>query len=402
MDAAAGRNCARYRRRLVELEHEVAETSRGHARARWGALSQLGAHFADVVRELDVLRAHGREEAQVGTVAAVAERYRRATMATLRVAFLSALVLELCAMIGTALVAATIGLQLAAGTIGLSAGLCVLLLAPELYAPLRGVGQQFHASADGLAGAARIFERLDAPTAVGRHGGAAAPDPARAPVVLDDVRFAYDGGAPVLDGVSLSLAPGETVALVGPSGCGKSTLAALLLGLADPQAGTVRCGDTALAGVDPDAWRARVAWVPQRPLICADTLAANVRLAHPGASDAEVQRALCSAGLGALLDTLPAGAATPVGDGGRRLSAGEAQRVALARAFIRDAPLVVLDEPTAHLDARVAAEVEDALLELCATRTALLIAHSPRLAARADRVVALGDGVPVAPLELAA
>jgi ATP-binding cassette subfamily C protein CydCD len=370
----------------------VGLAAQAHARTRWQVLGQLGAHFADVVRSLDVLRAHGREQAQVQTVGAMAERYRVATMATLRVAFLSALVLELVAMIGTALVAATIGLQLAAGHLALADGLCVLLLAPELYAPLRGVGQQFHASADGFAGAERIFAVLDEPPLVTRRGEQVAPDPRRDAVVLEHVDFGYGDGPLVLGDVTLTLGAGETVALCGPSGGGKSTLAALLVRLADPVAGTIRCAGADLAGIDLDAWRARLAWIPQRPVVVAGTIADNVRLAAPDASAAAVTRALGSAGLGPLLAGLPAGIDTAVGDGGRPLSAGEAQRLALARAFARDADLVILDEPTAHLDAAAAAAVTDAVAALCATRTALVITHDPALAARADRVVELRAG----------
>jgi thiol reductant ABC exporter CydD subunit len=370
----------------------VGLAAQGHARTRWQVLGQLGAHFADVVRSLDILRAHGREQAQVQTVGAMAERYRVATMATLRVAFLSALVLELVAMIGTALVAATIGLQLAAGHLSLADGLCVLLLAPELYAPLRGVGQQFHASTDGLAGAERIFAVLDEPPLVTRDGEQAAPDPRRHAVVLEHVDFGYGDGPLVLRDVSITLGPGETVALCGPSGGGKSTLAALLVRLADPVAGRVRCGGTDLADADLDAWRARLAWIPQRPVVVAGTIADNVRLAAPDASAAAVTGALQSAGFGPLLAALPAGVDTAVGDGGRPLSAGEAQRLALARAFVRDADLVILDEPTAHLDASAAAAVTDAVAVLCATRTALIITHDPALAAKADRIVELCAG----------
>lgn len=383
----------------------VGLAAQGHARTRWRALGLLGAHFADVVRHLDVLRAHGREQAQVSTVGAMTERYRSTTMATLRVAFLSALVLELVAMIGTALVAATIGLQLVAGNVGLADGLCVLLLAPELYAPLRGVGQQFHASADGLAGAERIFAVLDAPPLVAQDGRRPAPDPRREPLVVEDVGFAYPGGPPVLSGVRLTLEPGASVALTGPSGGGKSTLAALIARLADPTQGRLHCGGVPLTAVDLEAWRARLAWVPQRPVVVAGTIAENVRLAAPQASDAVVEQALERAGLGAFVAGLAAGIDTPVGDGGRALSAGEAQRVALARAFARDADLVILDEPTAHLDAATAASVGEAIAALCAGRTALLVTHDPQLAARTDRVLVLRDGRVVEPLreaELAA
>lgn len=368
--------------------------ARAHATARWRALSVLGAHFADVVRELDVLRAHAREQAQAAQVADVAERYRVTTMATLRVAFLSAFVLELVAMIGTALVAATVGLQLAAGSLRLEDGLTVLLLCPELYAPLRGVGQQFHASADGLAGVEEVLAITDAPDAVApvdAAGRRPAPDPALRPVGLLEVAFAH-GDQPVLRDVTLVLQPGELVALTGDSGAGKSTIAALLLRLVNPTTGTVWCGATDLCDVDAEGWRARAAWVPQRPLVLADTLVANVRIGRPGASDTEVLAALVQAELGHLVQTLPAGIETRIGDGGRRLSAGEAQRVGLARAFLSEAPLLVLDEPTAHLDAATAAAVERRLLACCAGRTTLLITHSPALAAQADRTVRLQAG----------
>jgi ABC-type transport system involved in cytochrome bd biosynthesis fused ATPase/permease subunit len=224
-------------------------SARHSVRARWRALALLGAHFADVVRGLPTLRAHVRAGAQTATIGAISDRYRRATMATLRIAFLSALVLELVAMIGTALVAATVGLQLIDGALSLQAGLAVLILAPELYAPLRAVGQQFHASADGLGAAERILAFLDEPATVSRPAAPRpAPDPACDAVELRDVTYAYPGAErDVLRGLSLRLAPGETVAIVGPSGAGKSTLAALLLRLADPLAGSVTCAGSGSA-----------------------------------------------------------------------------------------------------------------------------------------------------------
>lgn len=363
-------------------------------RARWKALATLSGHLLDVVAGLETLRAFNRAEAQADTIATASDRYRRETMATLRVAFLSALVLELLAMLGTALVAATIGVQLIAGELGLEAGLTVLILAPELYLPVRNLGAQFHASADGLAAAERIFEALDEPATVSVPARPApAPDPSQAVVRLEDVRFEHTGrpGA-VLDGADLALRPGETVALLGPSGAGKTTLASLLLRLTEPSQGRVSCGGVDLREVDPADWRRHLAWVPQRPTLFAGTVADNVRLAAPEASDREVDSALVAARAREVVASLPDGLATVVGDGGRRLSAGQAQRLALARAFLRDAPLLILDEPTAHLDPATAALAEEAIARLVRGRTALWIAHRPGAAARADRVVVLEDG----------
>jgi len=376
----------------------VGRAAEALTRRRWGTLAALSARFLDLVSGLETLRAFGRAPAGARALGEAGERLRRETMATLRVGFLSALVLELLATLGTALVAVTVGVQLAAGALGLQAGLTVLLLAPELYAPLRELGAQYHAGADGLASAERILEVIDAPPTVHvRPLAQAAPDPALTAVAVTAVRFGYPGrGAPVLDGATVVLEPGRATALVGRSGAGKTTLARLVARLADPASGTVACGGVDLRDVDPRAWRRRIAWVPQQPTVFAGSVAANVRLTRPDASDAEVANALEAAGAAGFVAALPDGPATAVGDGGRRLSAGQAQRVALARAFLADAPLVVLDEPTAHLDAGSAATVEDAIARLARGRTTLLITHRPELAARCDRVFELRAGHVVA------
>ena len=380
--------------------------AQSRTRARWQALTLLSSHFLDVVRGLETLRAHRRELAQVETIAAVGERYRAEAMGTLRLAFVSALVLELSAMLGTALAAATIGVQLTAGHLSLDAGLTVLFLAPELYGPLRAVGQQFHATADGLAAASRLLEVLDpgvSPAGAGPLAGTAAraasdppldvPDPRLVPVRFEQVSFAYPGtDGEALRGVELALEPGELTALIGPSGAGKSTLAALALGLEYPSGGRVSCGGVDLRAIPTQVWRGRIAWVPQRARLFADTLAANIALAEPGAAQARIRWAACQAGLSDLIASLPAGLQTRIGDGGRRLSAGEGQRVALARAFLADASLVVLDEPTANLDAAVAARIADAILRLAQARTVLLITHDLELAARADRTLVIRAG----------
>lgn len=358
-------------------------------RRRWQALRLLSTHFLDVVRGLPTLRAFNRSEAQVERISRVSDDYRRATMGTLRVAFLSGTVLELAATLGIALVAVTVGVRLVEGGLGLEAGLTVLVLAPELYLPLRNLAAQYHASADGLAVAERLLDLVEKPDAPA-HGVLVAPSPRHASVQLEGVSFSYPARqGTVLAGVDLDLEPGETVALTGPSGGGKSTVAALLLLLAEPAAGRVTAGGVDLARCDPAAWRAQVAWVPQRPTLFRGTVADNIRLGDGAARDSAVREAAVLAGADVFVQALPDGYGTVVGDGGRPLSAGQIRRIALARAFLRDAPLVILDEPTADLDSASAELVGDAIERLLAGRTVLLITHRAELEARADRVVRL-------------
>jgi ATP-binding cassette, subfamily C, bacterial CydD len=359
-------------------------------RERWQALRLLSIHFLDVVRGLPTLRAFNRASAQGDAIADVSERYRRTTMATLRISFLSGSVLELAATLGVALVAVTVGVRLDRGSIGFQAALTVLVLAPELYLPLRQLGTQFHASADGLAVAERILALIEAAPATARNGTRPAPSPAVAAVRFEGVSFAYPTRpGRVLENLDLELQPGETLALVGPSGAGKSTVASLLLGLAEPTAGRLTVGELDLRAVDPAAWRRLLAWVPQRPTIFRGTIADNIRLGNPSASDLAVRVAADRAGVSSFAGALPRGYETIVGDGGRPLSAGERRRLALARAFLRDAALVVLDEPTADLDPPNADRVARAVTRLCIDRTVLLIAHRPELVDSADRVVLL-------------
>jgi ATP-binding cassette, subfamily C, bacterial CydD len=369
-------------------------------RERWQSLRQLSTHFLDIVRGLPTLRAFGRAEAQVTAIGQVSERYRKATIETLRVSFLSGSVLELAATLGVALVAVAAGIQLVDGALGLQAGMTVIILAPELYLPFRKLGAEYHASADGLAIAERMFSLLDAPDTALRGGQRLAPSPAHATVALENVSFAYPAReVAVLDGLELVLAPGETVALVGESGAGKSTVAALLLGLLEPMSGSVTVGGLDLGSCQIDAWRRLIAWVPQHPSLLRMTVSDNIRLADPEATDEMVREAAASAGADQFISVLPDGYGTVIGDGGRSLSPGERRRIGLARAFLRDAPLVILDEPTADLDPAGVALVAAAVRRLQAGRTVLLIAHRPELVQYADRVVRLVDGVVVTQAE---
>jgi len=373
----------------------IGRATEQRTRERWHALRVLSTDFLDLVRGLPTLRSFNRAGAQARRVADVSERHRRATMGTLRLTFLSGTVLELAATIGVALVAVVVGVRLVDGGLGLQAGLTVLVLAPELYVPLRRLGAEFHASADGLAVAERMLALLDAPVAAGPGGARRAASPALAPVRLERVSFSYPTRpARVLDELDLEVAPGETVALVGESGAGKSTVAALILGFLAPTGGRVTVGGVDLSECDVAAWRRLVAWVPQRPALLRGTVADNIRLGAP-ASDAAVRSAASLAGADAFVTALPRGYATLVGDGGRALSPGERRRIGLARAFLRDAPLAVLDEPTADLDPASVELVARAVRDLGARRSVLLIAHRPELVAHADRIVLLEGGAAV-------
>ncbi|QCX77735.1 ATP-binding/permease protein CydD [Streptomyces sp. YIM 121038] len=353
---------------------------------QWRLLSRLSGHFLDVVAGLPTLKVFGRAKAQAEAIRKITGEYRRATMRTLRIAFLSSFALELLATISVALVAVTIGMRLVHGDMALYDGLVILILAPEAYLPLRQVGARYHAAAEGLAAAEEIFEVLETPV----PPGGSAPVPA-GPLSVEGLAVRYPGrAADAVSGVSFTVGRGETVALVGPSGCGKSTLLNVLLGFVEPSAGRVRVGDADLADVSLERWREQVAWVPQRPHLFAGSIAENVRLARPDAEDGAVREALRAAGALEFVDALPLGARTALGEDGAGLSAGQRQRVALARAFLADRPVVLLDEPTAALDGATEAGVVEAVRRLAVGRTVVLVVHRPALLAVADRVVRVG------------
>ncbi|NTU79470.1 MAG: thiol reductant ABC exporter subunit CydC, partial [Chloroflexales bacterium] len=312
----------------------------------------------------------------------------------LRVAFLSALALELIASLGTAVLAVELSLRLIGGQLAFAPALTALILAPELYQPLRLLGQRRHAAMAGREALGRIAAILATP-APAPPATSVAPPTSHA-LTFAGVHYAYTAGArPALRGVDLAVAEGQTVALVGPNGAGKSTLASLLLGFARPDAGSIQIGGVALDALDLVAWRRRVAWVGQRPALFAGSVAENLRLARPAASQAALEEAARAAGAYDFIVALPQGFDTPIGVGGARLSSGQRQRLAIARALLKDAPLVILDEPTVHLDAASEAAVRSGLRQLLRGRTALVVTHSPGLMADAERVVQLCDGVVV-------
>jgi thiol reductant ABC exporter CydD subunit len=363
--------------------------TRTHSDRQFRTLQILSGHFLDVVSGLPTLKIFGRAKAQAQIIGEVTDRYRRTTMATLRLTFLSSLVLELLASLSVALVAVAIGLRLLGGHLDLRASLFVLVMAPEAYLPLRQVGAEYHASAEGLSAAESIFEVLDQP-APERGTLTACPNPARNGLSVESLRVTYPGrDVPALDGASVSVGAGERVAVTGPSGCGKSTLIAAVLGLVTVDSGKICVGERDLADLDPDAWRTQVAWVPQRPHLFAGSVADNIALGSKGVSTLRLEQAVLDAGLSELVGRLPEGLDTVLGDRGAGLSAGERQRVALARAFLRDAPLMLLDEPTANLDGQTEADVVQSLHRVTSGRTVVVVTHRPALLAVADRVVDL-------------
>jgi ATP-binding cassette, subfamily C, bacterial CydD len=378
----------------------IGSTTSQITRHQWGLLSRLNAHFLDVLQGLTTLKLFGRSARQADVIARISDQYRRATMKTLRMAFLSALALELVATLSVAVVAVEVGLRLLYGAIAFPQALLVLLLAPEFYLPLRALGAKFHAAASGVAAAERMRAILDegeaeesAPTAPTR---AAIPAPPYA-IAFEDISFRYPGASePALDQVSFVVPAGARVAIVGPTGAGKSTLAALLLRFGEPDSGEILVNGVPLRETDTRAWRERIAWVPQRPHLFHDTIAANIRLARPSATDEEVQRAATLAGAREFIQALPDGYATVIGEQGARLSGGQAQRLAIARAFLRDAPLLILDEPTSQLDPAQDAAITEAVSRLARDRATFVIAHRLRTVVDADLILVMDHGRVVA------
>ena len=370
----------------------IGSAAEQRTKRRLRALSLMSAYFLDVVRGLATLRAYRRGRAQVETIAQTSEQFREETMGTLRVAFLSALALELAATMSIALIAAVIGIRLVNGSVELAPSFAVLVLAPELYLPLRAVAAQFHASADGLAAARRVFELIDlAPAVTAPVAAFVAPDPSSAAIRLEKIDFAYEGrAAPVFSGFGCEIRPGERLLVAGESGAGKTTVLSLLLRFADPQQGRITVGGVDLRDLDPDEWRRRIAWLPQNPRLPAGTIAEVLRFAAPEASEEQLSTALEAAGCTTLVAALPDGLDTRVGEGGRQLSSGERRRIALARALVREAPLLLLDEPTAHLDAVAAAQILLALERLERKQTVVIASHDASLLPVVERTIRLG------------
>lgn len=360
-------------------------------RRQWRQLLAMSAHFLDAVQGIATLKLFGRARDEVALIARISEDYRRTTMAGLRVAFLTSAVLEFFASLSIALVAVLFGARLLHGQFGFFPAFLVLLLVPEFFSPLRGLATHYHARMSALAAAGRIFDILDIQP--GRHRGQERPAPGAVSIACAGLSVAYGQGRRVLHDVDCVFPAGRMTAIVGRSGAGKSTLAMAILGFVAPEAGTVLIdGTVPLEVLDRAAWWRQLAYVPQSPRIFAGTIAENLRLAQPAAEDNALREALARAKLLDHIERLPDGLATRVGEGGAGLSGGQIQRLALARAFLKDPPILILDEATAHLDLETEAEIVDAIFDLARGRTAIVIAHRLRTVRRADQILVLAGG----------
>ncbi|MDP3972793.1 MAG: thiol reductant ABC exporter subunit CydD [Candidatus Nanopelagicales bacterium] len=370
---------------------------------QWRTLGVLAGHFLDILAGMATLKAFGRARAQAGQVRRISDEYRRTTMGVLKLSFLSSLALELIAMLSVALVAVSIGLRLVDGNITLAAGLLVLVLVPEVYLPLRQVGLQYHAAAEGLGAAGElvaILEQADAGPEVpadGDPGLPEMPDLSSSVIRFRNIVVDYGRrGRPALDGINFEVEPGRITALVGPSGSGKSTVLALLARFVEPTSGDFQVDADGrsidISRIEPALWRTRICWIGQQPHLLPGSLAENVRLAAPTATDEQVIDALAAVGLDSWMEHLPAGLDTRIGDGGRSLSAGQARRIAFARILCADPQLVLLDEPTAALDGDSEDELIEQIVRLAEGRTVVIVAHRESLMRIADVLVEVRDG----------
>ncbi len=369
---------------------------------QWTILSRLAAHFLDVIQGLATLKIFGRARDQLRIIARISDDYRKTTMGVLRVAFLSALVLEMLATISVAVIAVEIGIRVMRGHMAFFNAFFILILAPDFYQPLRLLGSRFHAGMEGVAAAERIFAILETPPpqAITSPNTAPIPQTVLKRHLAGDFRIRFegvsvrfqDGKRRALEDIDFDIHRGEHIALVGPSGAGKSTIAHLLMRFLEPTTGRIRLNDLPLAAIDAQAWRKHIAWMPQRPYLFNMSIADNIRLARPEAGMKEVVRAAKLAFAHAFIQNLPAGYNTMVGERGARLSGGQIQRIALARAFLRGAPIVLLDEPTANLDPETEEQIQQALTTLLVDRTALIIAHRLHTIRSADRILVMQQG----------
>ncbi|NTU52636.1 MAG: thiol reductant ABC exporter subunit CydD [Chlorobiaceae bacterium] len=362
---------------------------------QWKTMSRMSGHFLDMLQGLSTLKLFAQTKSRRDGVVEASENFRRSTMQVLKIAFLSSLTLELVGTLGTAVVAVSIGMRLVSGALPFRPGLFALLLVPEFYLTLRQLGTKFHAGMEGVTASKEMYEILDRAPGIPEAGSntLTAGEASTLPIVIDKLSYSFPGGKkPALDGVSLSIEPGTVTALTGPSGAGKSTLLNLLLRFIEPSEGAIALGSRRVREFTLDSWYEHIAWVPQHPFLFNATIRENLLMARRNANTQELEKALKEAGLLDMVRSLPDGLETMIGEQGARLSGGEAQRLSLARAFLKDAPVLLLDEPTSNTDPILEAQLRKAMEVLMQGRTVIMIAHRLETIRNADRIVVLDEG----------
>ena len=360
---------------------------------QYETLRLLSAHFLDSLQGLTTLKLFGQSKAQTKSIAQVSDKFRDTTLGVLRVTFLSALALELLATLSTAIIAVEIGFRLLYAKMDFQPALFLLILAPEFYMPLRALGARFHAGMSGTTAAKRIYEILDIPIPNKQLSVISEQLTNEvSSITFENVSFTYPNETrPALEEINLTIAKGQQIAVVGKTGAGKSTLVNLILGFIQPSSGQITTSD-GISTVRRPPSILQIAWVPQKPYLFHDTIAANIRLGNPEASDEEVISAANSAHLHEFIESLPQKYETIIGESGARLSSGQAQRLALARAFLKDAPILILDEPTSSLDPETESLLEESTHRLMQGRTVLTIAHRLNTIFQSDQIIVIESG----------
>jgi len=359
---------------------------------QWRILAWMSAHFLDTLQGLTTLKLFNASRREAQMIARVSEQYRKQTMSVLRIAFLSSFALEFFATVSIAMVAVLVGFRLYWGEMHFLHGFFVLLLAPEFYQPLRNLGAHYHARMAAIGAAERLVEILNTEPAALSGTRTSVPDLREAPVHFNAVGFCYPDGRKGVENLDLTIHPGETLAIVGPSGAGKTTLINLLMGFIQAQSGTLLIDNIPLSEIDPDTWHRQLAWLPQRPTLFPVTVADNIRMGTVEAGPDAIRHAASLAQADHFISALPQAYDTFIGETGHGLSGGQIQRIALARAFLKQAPLVILDEASANLDSETEALVQTSVEQLAAGCTMIMIAHRLQSIRRVDRIAVMDKG----------
>lgn len=358
----------------------------------WSRLSILSSVLTDQLKGLPDLRIFSAVRHSAHTLSSLSEEYRSSTMSVLRIAFLSAFTLEFFSTVGTAVVAVIVGFRLLSGDLVLSEGLFVLLLAPEFYLPLRTLGLNYHSRMNGITAAEKILIELHREPIRCKRSQLSEPPEGEIVIVYDDVSFKHATGRGGVDNLSLIFEPGLITAICGPSGAGKSTAATLMLALSEPDNGTITANGINILTFDPDVWRGRIAFLPQKPFFFSGTLKDNLIIGLDGVSSDDINAALDAAFANEFVKSLPDGLDTIIGEQGAGISGGELRRIALARIFLRNPSVVILDEPTAGLDKNIEEKVCSSLKKLSLGRTVIVISHREDTVKIASRVYRMAGG----------